>query len=551
MTDHPSGLDTSGAENLARTTRQDTTRENEANVCSEEHAPSSLDISVFIPAIVIALAAVVFLLFDREQAALMSAQAMASVTANWGWLFVVFGFGAFVFAMWLAFGRYSHVKLGRADEAPEFSELSWAAMMFSAGIGIGLVSWSFVEPIYYLSTPPLGIEPHSSSAAEWGHMYALFHWSFVPWALYAVPSVAVAYALYVERSPFLRISQACSRVLKKQTNGVVGSLIDTLVILGLIGGAGTSLGLGVPLVAAFVASLFGIPDTFWVQMGVLLVWTLMFGGSVYRGLKAGIRILSDINVFLAIAIVLFVLCVGPTVYILSLTANSFGLLMDNFMRMSFWLDPIDQGGFPDSWTLFYWAWWIAYAPMMGLFFGRISHGRTIRQLVLGVVIWGSLGCVSFLAVCGGYAIELELTGKLPVSTLLAENGIPQTVVAIVGTLPFSGVVTLLFTLLSFVFLATTLDSAAYVLASVSTKNLRGEEEPARYNRLLWAVILALVAVGLLYVDGLKIVQSSTIVTALPLISVLFLLFISLTRTLNEDFSARVNPKILSIDDKQK
>jgi betaine/carnitine transporter, BCCT family len=550
MTDHPSDLDTSGAENLARTTQHNTTHENEESVSPAELEPSSLDISVFIPALAIALAAIVFLLLDREQAALMSAEAMASVTGNWGWLFVLFGFGAFVFAMWLAFGRYAHVKLGHADEPPEFSELSWAAMMFSAGIGIGLVSWSFVEPIYYLATPPLGIEPHSSTAAEWGHMYALFHWSFVPWALYAVPSVAVAYALYVERSPFLRISQACSRVLKTQTNGVLGSIIDTLVILGLIGGAGTSLGLGVPLVAAFVSSLLGVDDTFWVQMGVLLVWTLLFGGSVYRGLKAGIRILSDINVFLAIAIVLFILLVGPTIFLLSLTANSFGLLMDNFLRMSFWLDPIDQGGFPDGWTLFYWAWWIAYAPMMGLFFGRISHGRTIRQLVLGVVVWGSLGCVSFLAVCGGYAIELELSGQLPVSALLAEQGIPQTVVAIVKTLPFSDVLILLFTLLSFVFLATTLDSAAYVLASVSTKNLSGEEEPARYNRLLWAIVLALVAVGLLHVDGLKIVQSSTIVTALPLIPVLVLVFVSLTRALNEDFSARLNRQVLSIDDKQ-
>lgn len=549
MSGQYSRLDTEGAEKVVDSTQQSTTHENSECADTAQCESSSLDVWVFIPAIAIALATVVFLLLDRDLASLMSSKAMAAVTANWGWLFVLFGFGTFVFAMWLAFGRYSHVKLGHADDAPEFSQLSWTAMMFSAGIGIGLVSWSFVEPIYYLSTPPLGIEPHSSASAEWGHMYALFHWSFVPWALYAVPSVAVAYMLYVKRSPSLRISQACSGVLKKQTNGISGSIIDTLVILGLIGGAGTSLGLGVPLVAAFVSSLLGVEDTFWLQLGVLSVWTLMFGGSVYRGLEAGIRILSDINVFLAIAIVLFVLCVGPTVFILSMTANSFGLLLDNFMRMSFWLDPIDDGGFPDSWTLFYWAWWIAYAPMMGLFLGRISRGRTIRQLVLGVVVWGSLGCVSFLAVCGGYAMELELSGELPVSTLLWENGIPKTVVAIVNTLPFSDVMTLLFTLLSFIFLATTLDSTAYVLASVSTKNLTGASEPARYNRLLWAFVLALIAIGLLSVDGLKIVQSSTIVTALPLIPVLFLVFLSLTRTLNEDFSTRVKPKVFSIDDK--
>lgn len=511
---------------------------------------ASLDIAIFVPSLVVSLAVVVFLLADRELASQLSSKAMASVTSNWGWLFDFFCFSAFVFSMWLAFGRFAHVKLGRGDAGPEYSELNWAAMMFSAGIGIGLVTWSFVEPIYYLSTTPLGIEPHSSMSAEWAHMYALFHWSIIPWSIYAVPSVAVAYILYVKKTPYLRISEACRRVLKHHTDGWVGSLIDTLVILGLIGGAGTSLGLGVPLVAAFVADLFGLPDNIWTQLGVLVTWTAIFGFSVYRGLNAGIRILSDINIFLAIAIVLFILIVGPTVFILSISANSFGLMVDNFMRMSFWLDPIDKGDFPDSWTLFYWAWWIAYAPMMGLFFGRISQGRTVRQLVLGVLIWGSLGCVSFIAVCGGYAIELEFSGQLPVSAMLAEKGIPQTVVALVNTLPFSNVLSILFTLLSFVFLATTLDSAAYVLASISTKNLKGTQEPARYNRMVWAFVLALVAVGLIYVDGLKIVQSSTIVTALPLIPVLILLMIALHKSLNEDFGKQLNPPPLVLEESE-
>ncbi|MFT5580561.1 MAG: BCCT family betaine/carnitine transporter [Paraglaciecola psychrophila] len=509
---------------------------------------ASLDTAIFIPALVIALAVIIFLLADRELAAELSAKAMASVTGNWGWLFDIFCFSAFVFSMWLAFGRFGHVKLGQGDGPPEYSELNWAAMMFSAGIGIGLVTWSFVEPVYYLATPPLGIEAHSSSAAEWAHMYALFHWSIVPWSVYAVPSVAVAYVLYVRKTPLLRISETCRPLLKHHTDGWIGSLIDTLVILGLIGGAGTSLGLGVPLVSAFVANLLGYEDSLLTQLGVLLTWTVIFGFSVYRGLNAGIRILSDINIFLAIAIVLFVLLAGPTVFILSISANSFGLMVDNFMRMSFWLDPIDKGGFPDAWTLFYWAWWIAYAPMMGLFFGRISQGRTVRQLVLGVLCWGSLGCVSFIAVCGGYAIEMQYSGAMDVSAKLAAEGIAPTVVALVNSLPFSTALSILFTLLSFVFLATTLDSAAYVLASISTKNLRGSEEPARYNRLVWAAVLAMVAVGLLYVDGLKIVQSSTIVTALPLIPVLVLVMLALRRALNDDFGARLNTKPVLIED---
>ena len=217
------------------------------------------------------------------------------------------------------------------------------------------------------------------------------------------------------------------------------------------------------------------------------------------------------------------------------------------MRISFWLDPIEKGGFPEAWTLFYWAWWISYAPMMGLFFGRISRGRTIRQLIVGVICWGSLGCCSFLAICGGYALDLELTGALPVASILNEQGIPATVVAIVEQMPFGSLMVVVYTFLCFIFLATTLDSAAYVLASISTKDLPGDQEPGRANRLVWAFALAFIAVGLLVVGGLKTVQSTTVITALPLIPVLLLLVIALLRWLKEDFGDSVRPPVLAIE----
>ncbi|KUJ81690.1 BCCT family transporter [Microbulbifer flavimaris] len=506
-----------------------------------------LDLPVFLPAFGIAVLVASILVLMPQQAEIWASDMMSFVTGQFGWLFVIFGFGTFVFALWLAFGRFGQVKLSRTDEPPEYSELSWAAMMFSAGIGIGLVSWSFVEPIYYLSTPPLNIEPNSASAAEWGHMYSLFHWSFVPWALYAVPSVAVAYMLYVSRRSFLRVSEVCRPLIGRHADGWAGKVIDTLIILGLIGGAGTSLGLGVPLVSALTTSLLGIEESLLTQLGVIGLWTLIFGISAYKGLKAGIRILSDINIYLAVLLVLLVLLAGPTVFILSLSASSLGLMLDSFTRISFWLDPIRQGGFPDAWTLFYWAWWIAYAPLMGLFFGRISRGRTIRQMVLGIMLWGSLGCIAFLSICGAYALELELSGKLAVTELLNSHGIPATVVAIVQTLPFSQLVMAAFTLLSFVFLATTLDSSAYVLASISTRNLSGEQEPAKANRLAWAFALAMIAIGLLFANGLDTVKSLTIILALPLTLILFLIFRSLLRALDNDFGRRVRKTALVVE----
>lgn len=519
---------------------------------SDQASRPSIDTHVFIPAILISCAAVVFLLYDRENAARVSSMMIEYITDDWGWLFVFSGFSAFVFCLWLGFGRYGHVKLGQEGEKPEFSNISWVAMMFSAGIGIGLVNWAFVEPIYYMATPPLGIEPHTPASAEWGHMYAQFHWSFVPWALYALASVPIAYILYVKSVPYMRMSNACEKAfeakkINKAARSFIAKTIDTLVIIGMIGGASTSLGLGVPLVSAFTTNLFNIPSSFISEVGVLIFWTMIFGFSVYKGLNKGIQILSDINIGLSVIILLFILITGPTVFILSMSANSFGLMLDNFPRISFWLDPIKHGGFPNAWTLFYWAWWITYAPTMGLFFGRISKGRTIRELVFGVIGWGSLGCISFITICGGYAIDLEVSGALNVSERLAAQGGPATVVDIINTLPLNGLISILFTLLCFVFLATTVDSAAYVLASISTKNLKGTEQPAAANRLTWALVLAFIAVGLLYVKGLSIVQSSTIVTALPLIPILFLVAYSLKLSLKEDFGQQVKPEILTID----
>lgn len=506
----------------------------------------TIDIAVFLPSALMVLMAGIYLVFWSEHAAESAISAMNLVTSNFGWLFSSVAFLALIFCFWLAFGRYGQVKLGQPEDKPEFSELSWAGMMFSAGIGIGLVSWAFVEPIYYFVDPPLGIESMTSQAAEWAHMYTLFHWSIIPWAFYAVPTIPIAYMLYVKKSPFLRISNGVNGALPKLSHRKWDPVIDTLVIIGIVGGAGTSLGLGVPLVSAFVGELLNLRDGIGLQILVLTFWTLIFATSVYRGLNSGIKWLADINISLAVLVILFILLVGPTVFIMTLTANSVGLLLDNFARMSFWLDPIDQGNFPKEWTLFYWAWWIAYAPLMGLFFGRISRGRTIRHTIFGVIGWGSLGCVLFMSICGGYALHLELEGILPVSEILNRDGNAAAVVAIISTLPGSTVAIAIFTLLSFIFLATTLDSVAFVLASITTKNLSGDQEPSRSNRLVWAFFLAFIAVGLLIVGGLSTVQSSSVLTSLPLIPVMFLLAISIVKWLRSDFDSVLRKPVLSL-----
>lgn len=270
-------------------------------------------------------------------------------------------------------------------------------------------------------------------------------------------------------------------------------------------------------------------------MVILALWTLMFGMSVWFGLSKGIKLLSDINVYLALLLLAFVAVIGPTLILLNGWANSLGLMINNFVHMSLWTDPIAKGSFPQDWTIFYWAWWIAYAPMMGLFVARISRGRTIKELIIAELVWGSLGCWVFFAVWGGYSLNLQLSGVLDISAILTQQGIPAAVLAILKTMPMSSVVIAGFVLLCFVFLATTLDSAAYVLASVTSYELSGYEEPQRWLRIVWALLLAVIGIGLIKVGGLKAVQTSTIVVALPLIPVLGVLAWSLIRMIKTDF----------------
>lgn len=504
--------------------------------------------AIFWPSVAaILLTSIPLILFPEAGKAIVD-DLFAWVTGSFGWLLLLTGITSFVFMLWLAYGPLGRIKLGSADEKPEFSKPAWLTMLFCAGIGISICNWAFVEPLYMLDGPPLGIAKGTTQAAEWAAMYPMFHWGVVPWAIYLLPALPIAYFLYVRKGKTLRLSDACRGVLGNRIDGWIGKLIDVIVMFSIIGAVGTSLGLSVPLVSTLFQEMFGLEDTFLLQMGILVLWTAMIAWSVWNGLSKGIQTLSNINAVLALLMLALVLVVGPTAYLFKLWTNSMGLFADNFFRINTWTDPVAKGGFPESWTVFYWAWWVAYAPMMGLFVARISRGRTIRELVLNGVLWGSIGCWVFFAIWGGYAIHLELNEAAALREVLNSSGIPATVVAVLKTLPAPEVIIPLFTLLCFVFLATTVDSAAYTLASVCTRELSGYEEPARYNRVLWAVLLAFVGVGLLSVGGLKAVQISTLLVALPMLPVLLIMGMSLVRWAREDFGDSLAPGVVSLSE---
>lgn len=510
----------------------------------QAHKKMSVDPAILWPSITAILLIMIPLSLNPKAGEVVINSTLSWITGNFGWLYLLTGIGSFVFMCWLAFGPVGRVKLGSPEEQPEFRTMPWIAMLFSAGIGISICNWAFVEPIYFLSSPPMNIEVGTVLATEWAAMYPMFHWGVVPWALYLMPALPIGYALYVRKVHVLRISEACRGLFGNLVDGPFGKAIDTIVVFAIVGGVGTSLGLSVPLVSKLFQTMFGFQDSFLLQIGILFAWICMIGWSVFNGLNKGIQTLSNINVILAFSLLVFVLFAGSTVFLLNLWSNSFGLFLDNFFRINFWTDPVAHGGFPESWTIFYWAWWIAYAPMMGLFVARISRGRTIKEVIVHGVTWGSIGCWAFFAIWGGYALNLDVSGNIDLQTILKDQGIPSMVVATLQQLPASSIVIPFFTLLCFVFLATTVDSSAYMLASICTKEISGYEEPARWNRILWTVVLGIVGVGLLSVGGLKAVQASTVLVALPMIPILMAMGFTLLRWVYQDFGVQIAPRLL-------
>ena len=500
-----------------------------------------IDKTIFWVSLVVIAGLVIPLIVAPEAGQAFLGGLLSITTGKLGWSYLWFTIGAFGILVYFATSKYAHVRFGGPDAKPEFALPSWIAMLFCAGIGAAVLYWGTIEWAYYYSGPPLGIEPKTTKAAEFAAMYGMFHWGFTAWAVYCIPTLPLAYLLWNRKRSVLRLSAACEGLIgEKAARGIIGKVIDILFMFGLIGGVGTSMGLGTPMLSAGIAELFSVERSFILDVIVVIIWAIIFGASVYSGLEKGIKRLSDLNLILILVVLGFTFLFGPTVFMISTFTNSVGLLIQNFVQMSFWMDPIDKGGFPEGWTIFYWAWWIAYAPFMGLFVARISRGRTIRQLIVAEVVGGTMGCWIFFAILGNTSMYFDLNGIVPISDILANTGAPEAIVATITALPLGILVLIVFVVLAFIFGATTLDSSAFTLAAVATKEQTGEmQEPARWHRLFWAFVLAGVSLSLMYLGGLKPLQTASIVVALPLMAVLIIMVWSFKNWLEEDYGDEV------------
>ncbi|MGC4941286.1 BCCT family transporter [Kribbella sp. DT2] len=497
---------------------------------------SGVDKVVFGVTAVIALAFVAWGFADSSGLGTASDSALTWVEHNTGWLFVLLASGFVVFVIWLAAGRYGRIPLGADDEKPEFKTVSWVAMMFSAGMGIGLMFYGVSEPLSHFTAPPPGtVEAGSSQALETAMATTLFHWTLHPWAIYAVVGIAIAYGTF-RRGRSQLISSAFAPLLGRRTEGPIGKVIDSLAIFATLFGSAASLGLGALQIGSGV-QILGWMDKAGngVLVAVIAILTAAFVASAVSGVAKGIQWLSNINMVLAVVLAVFVFVVGPTVLILNLVPTAIGDYFRDLAEMAARTEA--SGGdamakWLSGWTVFYWAWWISWTPFVGMFIARISRGRTIRQFVTGVLLVPSLVSLVWFCVFGGAAINTQRNG-----TDIAGQSTPEgQLFGLLDTFPLASVATIVVVLLVAIFFVSGADAASIVMGTLSQ---RGAITPKKPLVIFWGVLTGAVAAVMLLAGGggaeaLQGLQNLTIVAALPFALVMVGLAVALAKDLRTD-----------------
>ncbi|MGH3697443.1 MAG: BCCT family transporter [Pseudonocardiaceae bacterium] len=450
---------------------------------------------------------------------------------NLGWLFVLAATGFVVFSLWAALGRYGRIPLGRDGEPPEFRTVSWVAMMFSAGMGIGLMFYGVTEPLTHFVTPPPGAAQQDVGTAM---ATTLFHWTLHPWAMYAVMGLALAYGTYRRGRPQL-ISAAFWPLLgKTRASGPAGKAIDMMAIFATLFGSAASLGLGaLQIGAGFQANGWLSSPGNALLVTIIFVLTVAFIVSAVSGVAKGIQWLSNTNMVLALVLATFVFVVGPTILILNLIPTAVGDYFRDMATMS--ARTAAAGGdatntWLSSWTIFYWAWWISWTPFVGMFIARISRGRTIRQFVAGVIAVPSVVSLLWFAIFGGAAISAQRGG----TDIVGQGDVEAQLFKLLDTFPLAGATSVLVMVLIAIFFVSGADAASVVLGTLSQ---RGNQQPQTWNVIFWGTATGAVAVVMLLVGGetaLKGLQTLTIIAAAPFLLLMIMLCISLTRDLRTD-----------------
>lgn len=484
---------------------------------------------VFWPAIALITLMIVSTLLLGDQAEELFNNIQSAVTDNGGWFFVIAVNIFIVFSLFIAFSRFGSIKLGGEDAETDFSTLAWFAMLFSAGMGIGIMFWSVAEPIFHYLSPPMA-DGETAEAAQQAMNLTYLHWGFHAWGIYAVVGLALGFFAFNRGLP-LSFRSVFYPLIGDRIKGWMGDVIDVLAVLATLFGLATSLGLGVLQVSAGLEHVFGLPDNIYLQVGIIVGITAVATVSVVLGIDKGVRVLSEMNVRIAALFLVFVILVGPTIFIFDSFIQNFGGYLNSVATFSFWTESYSGTNWQSSWTIFYWAWWISWSPYVGMFIARISKGRTVKEFVLGVLIVPSIITFLWMSAFGGSAISLEMSGIGNIGDAVNDN-VATALFVFLEQFPLEMVTSLIAIVLILSFFVTSSDSGSLVIDGLTSG---GKLDAPVGQRIFWAQTEGLVAAILLIGGGLTALQTASISTGLPFALILLVMCYSLHQGLKREY----------------
>lgn len=486
------------------------------------------DNSVFITSFSIIAVVVLCALIFPSNFEIFSGILLKGIVKNFGWFYTITMTSFIVFAMWIAyFSKYKDMKLGPADSKPEYSNISWFAMLFSAGMGIGLVFYGIYEPLYHYVNP-IEAESMSSAAARFAMTKSFLHWGLHPWANYSILGLGLAYMQFRKNKPGLISSIFIPLIGEEKAKGWIGKTIDILAIFATAAGMATSLGLGTYQINSGLNYMFGIPENTLIQITIVVVITIIYTWTAVTGVDKGIKLISDINMVLVIALLGLATIFGPTVDILNIFGESTGNYLQTLFINTFEIGAFAKTDWHGAWTIFYWAWWIAWAPFTGTFIARISKGRTIKEFISGVLIVPSVVSFFWFAIFG--AIDFSMPKEV---LLEASQNASTAFFIVINNITLGNVMSLVTIGLLFTFFITSANSATFVLGMLSHE---GNLNPPNSKKFVWGIVQSVLALSLMIgsVNGLQMLQTISIVAAFPFTFIMIFTMISLIKALKSE-----------------
>ena len=488
--------------------------------------------AVFIYSLILSCGTALWAVLGNKSFSVFSNMLFNFLTVNFAWLYLLAMLIFVVFVIYIACSKYGNLRLGSDDSRPEYSTASWFAMLFGAGMGVGLVFWGISEPVSHYVSPAVGIEAFSASSAKFAICASFMHWGIHPWANYAVLGLALAYFQFRKNKPGLISFLFEPLIGEKGVKGPIGKVIDVLAVFATVAGVTTSLGLGTLQINSGFNYLFKVPNTLTVQIIIVIIISIIYIWSAVSGIDRGIKLISDANLYIAFVLMILAVIVGPKVEILNNFISGLGCYISIIITESLNINSYGDNTWVQNWRIFYWAWWIAWAPFVGIFIARISKGRTIREFIIGVVLAPSLGSLLWFAIFGTLGIHLGEFGILAKVALEEITKAPETGIFIVfSKYPLGMLLSIITMLLVCTFFVTSANSGTFVLGMLTSD---GDLNPPNNKKILWGLVQSLMAIGLLIAGGLKPLQIISIAAAFPFIFIMILAGVSLMKAIKEE-----------------